>query len=156
MSSDVKTVGHVYITANYDDGRQEKFNFPNCVLRTGKTALAKMIAHEENDPFDFFVNKMLFGTNGTSGDVPKYVEETRTGLFGATLVTKNVISSIDAGSPNSVIFTAVLTGSEGNGNTINEMALRMANGDLYSMATFVGLGKTSNVQIVFDWVVTYL
>lgn len=152
----VYSKGHVYLTIDYLDGAQEKIDFPNVVLRTGKIALASALAGQANDPYDYYIDKMLFGTNGTSSGTPKYVEETRTGLFGATLLSKNVIASVDSAAPTSTILTAVVTFSEGNGSTINEMALRMANEDLYSMATFPGIGKTSNMQLVFNWVVSYL
>lgn len=151
MNDNVKTIGNVHVEVYYLDGRREDIRFKNTVLRNGKIALAKQLAHEENDPYDFYIDKMLFGTNGTNGEnTPKYVEDVRTGLFGSTLLSKNVISSIDSEAPNSVILTAVVTFEEGNGETLNEMALRMANGDIYSMATFPIISKTSNMQLVFN------
>jgi hypothetical protein len=55
-----------------------------------------------------------------------------------------------------VTFTSVIAFDDANGHNLNEMALRMYNGDLYSMATFPDLGKTSNMQITCNWRITML
>lgn len=152
----VSPVGTVFYTIDYLDGLQVKGSFKNTVLRTGKIALAKLLAHQEDDPFSFYIDQMVFGTNGAVASTPKFVEETRTGLFGATLLSKNVIASIDSSAPTSVILSSVITYSEGNGNTLNEMALVMGNEEFYSMVTFPGIGKTSNMQLTWDWVISFM
>ena len=127
--------GDVEVVIDHKDGKQERRSFKNTILRAGKVALAKSLANDVEDPYDFYISNMLFGTNGTTGGTPKFVDESRTGLFGTTLLTKNVISSVDETAPTTAIFTSVVTFTEGNGNNLNEMALRMADGDLYSMIT---------------------
>src|SRR5579859_1390647 len=79
--------------------------FKNTILRKGKEAIARTLTNDVNDPFDYFVNRMLFGTNGTSAETPRFVDDSRNGLFGPALLTKNVVSSIDTNSPNVAIFT---------------------------------------------------
>lgn len=152
----ITCIGNVELIIEYLDGTKEIKRIKNTVLRTGKTALAQALGNEQNDPFDFYIEKMLFGTNGTSGGIPKFVEETRTGLFGTTLLTKNVIASIDASAPTSVILTAVVAFDEGVGSSLNEMALKMKNGDLYSMVTFGDVAKSSSMQLTWNWSVNFL
>lgn len=133
------------------DGSVEKKKFQNTILTTGKMALANSLANIVDDVYDFYIVNMIFGTNGTSGEVEKFVPASRTGLFGVTRVQKPVVSQIDSDNPTQVIFTSVLTFEDGNEHDLNEMALVMANGDLYSMVTFPKLHKTDQMQITFNW-----
>lgn len=150
-------IGMVTCKIEYNDSdRMDCFTVKNAMLRAGKVAIVKCLANQQNSPFDFYVDKMIFGTNGTIAGVPRFVEEARTGLFGLTLLTKNAIASIDSSAPTSVIFTSVVAYDEGVGSSLNEMALKMKNGELYAMTTFPDLGKTSNMQLTWNWVVSYL
>lgn len=146
------------ITADilYDDGRVDCLEHSNIVLRAGREALAKMLANRIGDNFDFFISRMIFGDSGTNGGVPKFVNTARSGLFGTTRVNKPVSVTIDAEIPSQVVFTSVVGFQEGNGFTLNEMALVMDNGDLYSMATFPDIGKTSSMQVVWNWRLSFV
>ena len=68
-------------------------------------------------------------------------------MFGVTRLSKPALSNIDGAMPTQVIFTSVIKYDEVVGVTLNEMALQMANGDLYSMTTFSDLNKTEDMQI---------
>jgi hypothetical protein len=91
---------------------------------------------------------MQFGSNGTTGGVPRFVNADRNALFGTTQLSKAVTASRDEAQ---VIFTTVITFSELVDTVINEMALQMANGDLYSMVTFPDFTKTAQMQITYNW-----
>lgn len=158
QSETVKTEarGDVDITIEYQDGTIESKTLQNTVLQRGKQALAKALTNEVNDPFDFYAQSMVFGTNGTSSGTPRFVDSSRTGLFGTTLLTKNIISSREDSAPTTSIFTSVITFDEGNGYALNEMGLKLKNGDLYSMITFPDLNKTSTIQLTFNWRVSFL
>jgi hypothetical protein len=95
---------------------------------------------------------MIWGSAGTSGDAPKFVNAERTGLFGSTVYNRPVVSVADGAQ---AIFTSVIPFSTDN-MTLNEMALVMANGDLYSMVTFPDLNKTSSMQITWNWRISYI
>jgi hypothetical protein len=125
--------------------------FSNTILRKGREALALSLSNDFGDSYDFFVSRMLFGNGGTAGNVPKSVNTEREGLFGTTVASKPVISTIDPNLRSQVVFTSVLSYNEANDQTLNEMALRMNNEDLYSMATFADLTKTSSMQITWVW-----
>ncbi len=154
--SDVRARGDVEIIIDYDDGKQERREMRNTLLRKGKVALAKSLTNDVEDPYNFFINRMLFGTSGTSSGTPKFIDETRNGLFGTTLINKTVISSVDESAPTTAIFTSVVTFDEGNGSSLSEMLLQMLNGDAYSMITFPDLGKTSSMQLTFNWRISFL
>jgi hypothetical protein len=157
LSTRVRVVGTVDAVIEYADGRPtETVHFGNALLRRGREALAKTIANEFTGDFEFYVNRMLFGDGGTTAGVPKYVNIERNGLFGTTRAAKPVIATVDPNNPNQVTFTSVVTYTEANGFTLNEMALQMANGDLYSMATFPGIGKTSIMQVTWLWRVAFV
>jgi len=154
--SPVKVSGYVKGIIERLDGSKELIEFPNTILRKGREALAASLTNEIGDDFDFYISRMLFGDGGTTGGAVKRVDTSRNGLFGVTRANKSVISQVDPDIPSQAIFTSVIAYSEANGYTLNEMALQMNNGDLYSMVTFPDLSKTEQVQITFNWRISYL
>lgn len=148
-------MGWVKYTIDYDTGERTQGIIRNTVLATGKSTLANVLANltiESNS----YISQMIFGTNGTVNNVPKFVEDSRTGLFGPTLLSKNVIASVDPAAPTTVTFTSVVAFNEAVGFVLSEMALQMNGGQLYSMITFPDLSKTSSMQLTYDWAVTFL
>ena len=99
---------------------------------------------------------MIFGDGGTTAGVKKTVNASRTGLFGITQLTKPVTSIIDDLNPKQASFTSVITFEDINNVTINEMALQMSNGDLYSMVTFPDFTKTAEMQITWNWILNWV
>jgi len=156
ISENTKSKGDIEMTIKHVDGQEQTTCFTNAVLHSGREALAAALANNVGDGFDFYVNRMLFGDGGTSEGVPRFVDSNRDGLYGVTRASKNVIASIDPAIPSQVIFTSVLGFDEANGFTINEMALKMANGHLYSMATFPDQNKTSSIQITWTWRISFV
>jgi len=156
MNDSLTLKGEVERVIEWDDGRIEKTVFHNTILRSGRTSLAASLANNIGNSFDFFITRMLFGDGGTSGGVPRRVDETRTGLFGSAQVSKPVISNVDPNNSTQVVFTSVVAFSEGNGVTLNEMSLQMNSGDFYSMATFPGISKTSQMQITWNWRLSFI
>lgn len=148
-----------------NDGREiDRIAFRNTILRTGREALALSLANRIGGDFDFFVSRMLFGDGGTNGGSPKSVPTERTSLFGITRVNKPVVANIDQNNGSQVIFTSVVSYDEGNGFTLNEMALQLhgsvppggTSPSLYSMATFPGISKTSLMQLTFNWRISFI
>lgn len=134
-----------------------KINFNNTVLRKGREALVLSLANRFDDDFDFFISRMLFGDGGVVGEAPKSVATDRNGLFCETpKVSKPVVANIDPNNASQLILTSVVSFDEGNGFSLNEMALQMNNGDLYSMATFPGITKTQQMQITWNWRLSFI
>ena len=156
MNETIQTKGQISLSILYDDGTVVDHSFKNTILVSGREALAAGLANSIGNSFDFYVSRMIFGDGGTSGGTPKLVNANRNGLFGTTRVSKPVFATIDPEVPSQVIFTSVIPGSEGNGYTYNEMALRLNNGDLYSMATFPDLNTTSAMQWSWTWRLTFI
>lgn len=152
----MKVIGTVERIIEYSDGRKEISEIKNTILRKGREALSNSLANSIGSTYEYYINRMLFGDGGTSGGTLKYVDTQRTGLFGITRASKPVISNVDPNIPSQVIFTSVLTFDDANGYSLNEMALQMANGDLYSMVTFADLSKTSLMQITFNWRLSFV
>lgn len=153
----IKPLGFVQRIIEYKNGKKDIIEFPNTVLTTGRQALAATLTNYPANENNFYITTMLFGGNGTDDDgTTKVVYTSRTGLFGATLAAKSVVATIDPSVATQAIFTAVITYSECNGETLNEMALKMANDNLYSMVTFPDLSKTSNMQITWNWRLSFV
>ena len=151
FKEDLKIKGVVDYSIEWKNGRKEDFTVNNTILRKGRQALAKVLAGDIGDEFNFYITRMLFGDGGTLGGVKKYIDASRNGLFGTTRLSKPVISNIDNSVPEQVNVTTVIRFDELVGVTINEMATQMANGELYSMVTFPDLSKTEEMQITFNW-----
>jgi hypothetical protein len=156
MNEDVKTFGYVYGVIEYLSGEKTSFEFKNTVLTKGREALASSLANNFTGEYNFYISRMVFGDGGTSGGSKKHVNTNRNGLFGTTRASKPVISSVDPNMPYQAIFTSVLRFDEANGYALNEMALRMGNEDFYSMVTFPDLNKTSEMQITFNWRLSFV
>lgn len=153
----IKPKGIVTRSIEYKDGSVEIEEFENNVLFKGREALAACLANELGDNFEFYISRMIFGDGGTdSNGVRKSVSSTRNGLFGTTKLSKPVFSTINPSVPSQVIFSSVITFDELNDVTINEMALQMKSGDLYSMTTFGDFTKTSFMQLSWSWRLTFV
>jgi hypothetical protein len=152
----LKIKGDVQLLVNYKNGKQDVIEFPNTVLRNGRRAMTLVLANQIGSGLTFYISRMVFGDGGTQDGVKKYVNYDRSGLFGTTRLVKPVLASVDPTVLTQVIFTSVITFEEAIGITLNEMALQMANGELYSMTTFPDLGKTEEMQLVFNWRINFI
>lgn len=126
----------------------------NTVLSLGKQLLARSLANNVNAPYDFFINRMVFGTGGEDGEIPRTVDSGRTSLFNEVLEI-SVSSSWDTDFPTQVKFTGTIESSSANGFTLNEAALKSSSGDLFSMVTFPGLSKTNQLQFTLNWTILF-
>jgi len=126
----------------------------NALLNKGRVALTKSILGEEK----LYITSMVFGDGGFDHEVgkKKSVDRERNSLFGLTKVEKSVVAQIDPEVPWRGIFSVVIGFDDGNDSFLNEMALKLNNGDLYSMATFPNLGKTDQMQIIWRWYANFL
>ncbi len=157
VNDSIRIYGEVERIIEYKDSPEKDITvLRNTIMTTGRQALAKTLGNFVGDSPEFFITRMIFGDGGTEDGVKKYVNEGRNGLFGITRLTKPVIASLDPDITTKVIFTSVITYDEGNDVPLNEMALQMASGDLYSMLTFNDLNKTSAMQIIFNWRINFV
>ena len=154
MNSEIKTKGTVERIIQYDDGRIEKSVIENTVLYTGQMALAASLAGPGE--YNNYVSQMVFGSGGTSGGVPVFVQSTQNSLFNQLGSGKPTVAVVDPNIQTQVVFTTVLQIADFAGSTINEMGLMMENGNLYSMTTFPDLNKTSNMQITWNWRISFI
>ncbi len=154
--STIKPIGDVERIIQWADGRTETYCFKNTVLKKGREAISYCLANKIGDTFDFYISRMIFGDGGTSGGALQFVNTDRNGLFGVTRATKSVIASINPEMPSQVIFTSVLSFTDANDNILNEMALKLNTGDLYSMVTFPDLTKTDQMQITWNWSLNFV
>ena len=158
MNSELKTKGTVERIIQYRDGTIEKCNVENTVLISGQQALIAGLAGQYGNYYNYFISNMVFGNGGTDGsNKPYIVPITQNKLFcGTPLSSKAVMSTIDSNIPTQLVCSTFLTWSDCAGYSINEMALVMNSGDFYSMTTFAPLSKTSNMQITWNWRISFI
>jgi hypothetical protein len=59
----VKPIGDIEMIIEYNDGRpKEVRTMKNTVLKAGRIALAKSLANDVGNTYDFYVARMLFGS----------------------------------------------------------------------------------------------
>jgi hypothetical protein len=149
-------IGTVERIVEWADGRRTTEVFHNTVLTLGRVAMASSLANELGGQFNYFITRMLFGDGGTVGGVPQFVDAGRTGLFGMTRANKPVIAQVDPLMPTQALFTSVLGFEDANGFVLSEMALQMNTGDFFSMTTFPDLSKTPQMQITWNWRLSFV
>ena len=156
MNQKQNVQGFVDVCIENINGNKKEYTIKNTILKKGKEALAMSLANEVGDRYSFYISKMIFGNGGTLNDQPRIVEQSRNSLFGTKVVDRPIIASIDPSVTSQVVFTTVIPFDTGNGSVLNEMALEMNNGDLYSMVTFSDLTKTDQIQITWNWRINFL
>lgn len=156
ISETIKVTGDVEIILDWLDGRKQVLDYKNTVLYSGRRALAKSLGNMFGGSYQYNITRMVFGDGGTQEGVKKYVNAGRDGLFGVTRLSKPALANLDPTVPAQIIFTSVVKFEDAVGVTLNEMALQMANGDLYSMVTFPDLNKTEDMQITFNWRLNFI
>ncbi len=157
ISENVPQRGDVEIIIDYNDGREREVRWVrNAILQTAKNSHANALVNNFGNTFQYYIDHIIFGTNGTLNGVPKVVDASRNGLFGVTLLNKPVLSIVNPQMLSQAIFTAVIANNEANGNIINEIALVMKSGDLYSMVTLGGISKSASMQITLNWRLSFV
>jgi hypothetical protein len=156
--STLKARGDVQMVIDYVCGRRETIEFPNTILNKGRNALAAAVSNTITGTYSLYVNRMIFGDAGTDGsNNTKRVDASRNGLFcGTPVASKPVIAVVDPSIQSQCVFTSILTVDDANGFQLSEMALQLATGDLYSMVTFPNLTKTSDMQITWNWRLSFI
>jgi hypothetical protein len=153
-----QAIGAIEMIIDWDDPikPREYVYFKNTVLTLGRVAMASSLANEIGLQFNFFITRMLFGDGGTVGGVPQFVDAGRNGLFGTTRANLPVIAQVDPLQPTQALFTSVIGFDQANGFVLNEMALQLNTGDFFSMATFPDLSKTPQMQITWNWRLSFV
>jgi hypothetical protein len=167
--SAIETKGHVEYIVEYKNGKSYKVSFPNVVMISGRQALAQVLTNTLGTcPSTtssttgqlvpaLYINEMLFGSNGVdTGGTPLIVSPARPDLFGPPTAVKPVNSYVSQSVATQANFTATLLYSDAVLQNINEMALRLTNGNLYSMVTFPSIYKTAEMQITFNWSLNFI
>lgn len=151
MRSEVKIKGRI-VAEIKENGKVKVLEFPNNVLSSGKKWMANCAIAENS----VYISHMIFGDGGVEEDREKEVDPSQSNLFGVTRASTKVIAQINPEVPNEVIFTGVLGFEDGVGHNLNEMALQLSNGELFSMATFAGTSKTDQMEASWSWYVCFV
>ena len=153
----IKARGDVQAVIEHSSGRIDVIEFPNAILMAGRYALASSLANSFNGNYPYYISRMVFGNGGTANGSPKFVSTDRIALYSGTpIASKPVVATIDPNVPSQVILTSVLTVNDANSYALSEMALQMANDELYSMVTFPDLNKTDQMQITWSWRLSFV
>jgi len=152
MNEIIKIDGWIEIIKEWNDDNKKEIQWvKNTTLRSGRIAIVNSLANNFGGTFDLFISSMVFGSGGTSGGTPRFVNDTLEGLFPPTTITKGVIISVPVDTPTMLIATSVLTYDDANGTAVNEAGLQLKSGDFLNLATFGDINKTSNMQLTFNW-----
>lgn len=158
MIEKIKSKGFVEILVEDIEKKQiiSKIKLKNTILNSGKSILSRMISNNTSSSL-IYINSMDFGEGGESEGVPKVVTPDRTSLFTpiSGVIGVSAIGDWNSSSEKQAVFSSTITTSQAVGRTINEAALKMSNGELFSMITFGGLSKTSSLQFTLNWTIIF-
>jgi hypothetical protein len=136
--------------------------FNNTTLKIGRRLLAAaMGGNLLSDEFDARFDKMVFGKNGKDNmGNPIKIIETANGFIGGSanvLDEVPVFCQMVSGDAPAIHVTGVLPEiANSNGEEVNQVGLKMKNGQYYAIATWGGFAKSSGVSNRFTWRVVWL
>lgn len=129
----------------YDDHNQ--------IVNNGLTTMGQLIGQTVLTPANNKFASVRFGTSNAATSV------TQTDVQGTTVATKAMSAVVeDVGAvPGVVQFTASLTTGEGNGNTIQEVAIVTAGAPIRMICRQVipAIPKTNLITVGIDWIVQF-
>jgi hypothetical protein len=70
VCEELKQRGDVEVVIDHKDGRRESFWVRNAILNGAKNAHANAVANLIGANFQYYVDQMIFGTNGTLSGAP--------------------------------------------------------------------------------------
>lgn len=144
--------GFITLCKEYENGQKEYIKYENASLKKGKEAVARSLLKDEPK---VNISSVVFGDGGTINGKPKEVTSDLTSLFGVTRINKPVIAQIDESNSNTIVIFIELDKHEGNDYVLNEMAIKLDNGDLLSMATFKDQVKDSTMKLSWTWLLFF-
>jgi hypothetical protein len=147
MQDHIQVRGDVKITITHESGTKEVRHIRNLVMRVGKTILAKRLANDGSYASSY-VNKISMGTSNSAAS------DTQTDLAG-TKATPAAAITVTYPAYNSVMFSSALLGTEGNGNTYQELGLFAADNKMFSRTVIAAIVKSSSYKIAVDWLLTF-
>ena len=154
MKNKILTSGHIISKIRHLNGSVESFAFSNTILNSAKARMASFLIHENPKPM--YITNMLFGDGAFEAGQNKEVNVAQTSLFGIVRANKEVVRQVDPEIPTQLIFSVTLEHEDANGFTLNEMALQMNDGELFSISTFQNLTKTDQMALDWIWIVNFI
>jgi len=154
MQDKILVRGHIIGKIRYLNGSVEHFDFPNTVLNCAKVRMADFLINESPKPIH--ITHVLFGDGAFEAGEKKEPSPTRTSLFGIVRANKKVVRQVDPEIPTQLIFSITLENEDANGHVLNEMALQMNDGELFSISTFPNLTKTDDFAVDWLWIVNFV
>lgn len=157
-TNNINYYGDINCKIKFKDGKEINKYIHNDLLKTGRIALINSLSGNYGNEYNYNITNMIFGNGGTSTEGKiKIVNSERNNLFGTMVASKPVVVPTSTTSGYYVLtFISVLDYDDANGYALNEMALKMANGDLFAMATFGDLSKSSNMQLTWSWSLSFV
>jgi len=154
MQDKILVRGHIIRKIRYLDGSVESFEFPNTLLNSAKVRMADFLINENPKPI--YITHILFGDGVFEAGQKKEPNPTQTSLLGIVRASKKVVKQVDPEIPTQLVFSVTLENEDANGHVLNEMALQMNDGELFSISTFPNLTKAEDFAVDWLWVVDFI
>jgi len=149
MRDYIETIGQINLIIKQND-QINHLHYKNQLLNSGRRfLLSHLMPRPSSTPI--FLKNILFGDGGTvDGKVRQVVPEMEQ-LFGVTRMKKEAVVQVNPEISTQLLLTVVVSESEGNDFTLNEMALELSDGTLFSLATFPDFNKTDKMELTWLW-----
>jgi hypothetical protein len=150
----IKTIGQISLIIK-QGGQKSQFSFQNQLLNGGRRFLISNLLQRPSST-SIFLKNMLFGDGGAVNDDVKPVVPEMEQMFGVTRMKKEAVVQINPEIPTQLLLTVIVPENEGNDFALNEMALELSDGTLFSLATFPSFNKTDQMELTWLWSVFFV
>lgn len=152
FTSGVRVSGWVTIwTENVHGLRLVIYDGPNQILNNGLSTFGKLLTQQSIAGSDRQVTSIKFGDDNTAAAA------TQTDIQGSLIIDKAIVTYAEdiGGTPGKVSFETTLDTSEGNGNTIQEIALMCSDGTAIARRVTPAIPKTNLITVGVNWQIIF-
>ncbi len=162
MVEDGSVRGELTLYKKYPDGSTEVVfkDDPNVITKKSKTHHLAFLYNTST--VRDILTSFKVGTGGTidpNGQRPIKPDPNRNTLYSPLTIGHNYITITPSpASSDSVYLTVVfaLNQDEGNDQSISEVGLFKASGDMFNIKTFRAVPKTESFSLIFEWKIIYV
>lgn len=162
MEETSSPAGYLTVYREYADGSREAVfkDDPNVITKKSKKHHLSFLYNVNAVPD--ILTSFRVGTGGTidpNGQRPIKPDPLRNTLYSPlTINHSNIVitPSVDASDSVYLTITFSLNQDEGNDQSISEVGLFKASGDMFNLKTFRAVPKTESFSLIFEWKIIYV
>jgi hypothetical protein len=151
LAERARTTGQIELVVRRGDVEVLRIAVKNTIVYGGRTALLLLLQQALGGPAAMggTPGHLVPGTNGT----PPTVGDLALGapLGGSDQIALTAPNLSVNGPSGEIVVTGTLSTTQGNGSTLREVGLVLANGDLFARQVHPAVSKTALLTVTYTW-----